>query len=54
MPTLRPLLPPPLELELELELAEPLPLDEEPLLPELPHAASVSAVADTTAATFIA
>jgi hypothetical protein len=52
MPTLRLLLlPPP---ELELELAEPLPLDEEPLFPELPHAASVSAVADTTAATFIA
>jgi hypothetical protein len=50
MPTLRLLLlPPP-----ELELAEPLPLDEEPLFPELPHAASVSAVADTTAATFIA
>jgi hypothetical protein len=52
MPTLRPLLPPPPELELE--LAEPPLLDEEPLLPELPHAASVSAVADTTAATFIA
>ena len=35
----------------ELELVDEL---EDPLFPELPHAAIVSAVADTTAATFIA
>jgi hypothetical protein len=45
MPTLRP------AFLLELELEEPLALD--PEFPELPHAASVSAAADTTAATFI-